>query len=119
MSSRPLTRDGPLGRVEIRRFLVSGPSHVCVWEARGEERQRAFCERQRKPGPRVQSQGSVCRSVSLGLGYVVKDVLKHRKSDDGGFEYYVTWDGWRCEHIPSRRPHDPPAAPRRKWDETV
>ena len=27
--------------------------------------------------------------------YVVKDVLKHRKSDDGGFEYYVTWDGWR------------------------
>ena len=28
--------------------------------------------------------------------YVVKDVLKHRKSDDGGFEYYVTWDGWRA-----------------------
>ena len=43
--------------------------------------------------PYVDNDGNV---VADREEYVVKDVLKHRKSDDGGFEYYVTWDGWRA-----------------------
>ena len=44
--------------------------------------------------PYVDNDGNV---VADREEYVLKDVLNHRKNGDGeGYEYYVTWDGWRA-----------------------